>query len=158
MNGKRIEHIMSLDKHAKTKYVGFASPDVTLPEITSIPSIAFLNTGRSNTNGEHWCVICIMQNHVCFFFDSFGKSPETYDLLHTVLRECRHIEFNTKQVQNISQKTCGHHALYFALHFARGILPKDIMNEKYSNDINENDNMVYEYIRHNFGDIIARIE
>ena len=159
MNGTRIHHILTLDPYTKKIFAGFCSPDLPLPVYEGRPALYILNTGLSTSPGEHWCVACFPKNsNVCYFFDPFGHSPNKYMFSASLLEMCNKIVFNKKVVQGELAKTCGHHCLFFALKYARGHEPNTIMAMYKSSDSQrQNDNMVYEYIRHKYGGIIARI-
>jgi hypothetical protein len=157
MNGTRIQHILSLDPYAKKIFAGFSSPDLPLPVFSTRPALYVLNTGLSTSPGEHWCIACFTRDKVCYFFDPYGESPKKYILDPVLLSVSETLVYNTKCVQGNLAKTCGHHCIFFALQYARGYTPDEIMSLYKNNATRYNDNMVYEYIRHKYGNIIARI-
>lgn len=157
MNSKCISHVLKKDPYSKKCFQGFGNPDLPLPEIKSYPAIFILNTAPFFSNGEHWCVVCIEKNGICYFFDPLGKSPSTYGFFDILSSHCDRIFVNSKQVQNETSKTCGHHCIYFAKKYAYGIHPEVIM-DSYSNLQRKNDNMVYDYVRRQCGDLVASIQ
>ena len=148
MNGNRIHHILSLDTYTAPMFKGFSCPDLPLPSINALPAIIVLNSAPSWSAGEHWCLACFDKTNLCHFYDPFGKSPDLYGFTPQLMVKCNEaIRFNRKKVQNIASKTCGHHCMYFALHYARGYSPEEIMKTYHPTDTRKNDNMVFEYLQ-----------
>lgn len=158
MNGVRIHHILSLDPYTAPLFKGFGNPDTPLPNLHPLPSIIILNTAPISSPGEHWCVACFANDGSCNFFDPFGLSPLLYGFGTALLTACKiGIRFSKIPVQGILSKTCAHHCLFFALKYARGYTPDQIMHFYSSNNSVSNDNMVFEYIRRKSGSILATI-
>lgn len=159
MNGNRIHHILTIDPYAKHLFNGFCSPDLPLPPLKKVPAIIVLNTAPSWSSGEHWCIACFNHDKSCIFFDPYGKSPDFYKFTKNLMNICeKEIRFNTLPVQGYLSKTCGHHCLFFALHFARGIKPNEIMSFYDEYNKRKNDNMVFDFIRTHSGNILSKIE
>lgn len=156
MNGTRIMHMLSLDPRTVDIFKGLGCPDLPLPIIDSFPALVILNTAPAVSPGEHWCVVCFQNIKQCYFFDPYGKHPKHYKLDWVIKTQCEHLTWNSKVVQGNLAKTCGHHCIYFCRNYAYGSPPKLIL-KTYSDNLRSNDNMVYDYIRHHYGDIIAAI-
>jgi hypothetical protein len=141
-------------------FAGFSSPDLPIPTLKKLPAIVFLNTALSYTPGEHWCVACFAKDGSCDFFDPYGRSPTVYYLTPGLLDACmKEIRFNKTRVQGDLAKTCGHHGLFFAFKYSRGYSPDTIMNLYHKDQNNRgNDNMVFHFLQHICGSIIATIE
>lgn len=158
MNAVRIDHILKLDKFTASMFYGFSTPDLPIPKFKKLPALIILNTGLSNTDGEHWCVACFPKSKMCYFYDPYGRSPAFYGLDIPLLQACkRYIRYNEKEVQGMLSKTCGHHCLFFALKYGRGIKPNQIMRMYHPVNNRRNDNMVYDYVRRMSSHIIAAI-
>lgn len=155
MNSVRIKYILSNDFYSRKYFQGFGNPDIPISEFKSYPAILILNTAPFLSDGEHWCVLCC-EEEKCFFFDSFGKSPEEYQFLPILYPRFKNIYYNTKQVQCEKSKTCGHHCIYFVKEYSTGKDPESIM-KSYSSFCRKNDNMVFDYVTRQYGDIIGRI-
>lgn len=159
MNGERINHILSLDPYAGPIFKGFCSPDLPFPKVRKGPAIFVLNTAPSWTRGEHWCIACLRSDKSCIFFDPYGKSPDAYQFTDRLLKICeKKIQYNILPVQGNLSKTCGHHCIFFALHFARKVEPETIMTFYDVHNKRKNDNMVFDFIRLHAGNILAAIE
>jgi hypothetical protein len=158
MNGTRMEHIFMLDINVKHLFMGFGNPDTPLfpPPSEDKISVYILNTDPNA--GEHWCIGVFFPHPMrCFFFDSYGRSPEFYHLSSILLPYSKKLDYNTKCVQGPVAKTCGHHCIYFTLLIGSGHSPEDIINS-YSSSTTKNDNMVHNFVTHYFGTIISKIE
>jgi hypothetical protein len=157
MNSKIISHILNHDSYTQKCFQGFGNPDVALPEITSYPAVFVLNTASFFSKGEHWCVVCMEKNGICYFFDPLGKNPSEYGFTSIFHNDCNQIMVNSKQVQNNSSRTCGHHCIYFIKKYSFGLHPEIIL-DSYSDSTRRNDNMVHDYVRRQYGDVIATIQ
>lgn len=156
MNSKRIQHILTLDPYAKLVFSGFGYPDLPLL-IKKFPALLILNTDKSTGPGEHWCVSFFRNNKYCEFFDPYGMSPDVYNFTERIFEHCSTIQYNKKQVQGLNQSTCGHHCIFFTLYRSRGIPCETILSNIYSNNIDSNDKLVYNFMKQ-FGSIMSRIE
>lgn len=147
MNGITISKLLKKDPLTRRIFHGFASPDVPIKNyIKKYPCLVVMNTGISSSPGEHWVVLIIERGGVCYFFDSYGHSPEEYGLMTTSLEHCESIKYNTRQVQQNTSETCGPHCIYFAVQYARGNNPEDIVRRKYTLDLKKNDQMVLRFV------------
>jgi hypothetical protein len=143
-----------MDPRSRTVFQGFGNPDLPLPHVKRYPAVFVLNTAPFLSSGEHWCVVCMMSKGSCYFFDSFGKSPEAYGLGRLLQGRCVKLQYNTRTVQSETAKTCGHHCIYFIKHFCYGMHPELII-DSYSDSTRKNDNLVYDYVRRQCGDSFA---
>lgn len=156
MNGHKIEYVLSLTPGIQDLFCGFISPDIPLPPITSVPAVFVANTAISTSIGEHWCVLCIEGGGKGYFFDSFGSSPYEYGFYDFINHCQKEIKCNNRIIQDYFSGTCGHHCLYFCIKYGNGILTDKIINT-YHNNQKRNDRMVFNFVRDNYGEIIARI-
>lgn len=147
MNGLLISKLLKQDRFTKRLFHGFAAPDVPIETyIKHYPAMVIMNTGLSTSPGEHWVILIIERGGLCYFFDSFARSPEFYQLLNTSLKHCEIIKYNTRQVQQNGSDVCGHHCIFFAMYYARGNSPKFILERKYKSNLAQNDHMVRRYV------------
>jgi hypothetical protein len=155
MNGARISHILLSDPYAGHQFGGFGYPDFPIA-VNKKPALFFLNTDFSFNPGEHWCVVYFVDD-VCEFFDPYGLGPEHYNLDTLIDGHCLTRVNNQKRVQGFDEKTCGHHCLFFSLHRCRGISFHEIMTKHYSSDVDENDKLVFDFMKR-FGRIMSEIQ
>ena len=159
MNDKRIDFMMMSDGFASKIWKGFLAPDVVLEEAAKppFPHLYVVNTAPTITGGEHWCVLLVFKNE-CEFFDSFGRSPASYHLLHAFVEQCKKISFSETQFQSDTALTCGHHCIFYSMMRARGVSRKKIFEMYNKNDFSYNDDMVFNFVLRNFGSFMARIQ
>lgn len=155
MNGTRLNHIFHLEPQTKHMFLGLGNPDI-IPSIYRVPAILILNTAPLYTEGEHWCIVCFDKEQNCYFFDPYGREPAFYNFMPILSRVADNLAYNSKRVQGEQAKTCGHHCVYFGRSFAYGTQVDEII-KTYSDNLRYNDNMVYNYVRHYYGDIISEI-
>jgi len=157
MNGSVINHILSTNTHTNKWYNGFSSPDIPLPNIKKYPSLVILNTDTTDGPGEHWCVLIIYNRNKSEFFDSYGQSPSFYHFDKPIFEQVNNIQFNNVRVQG-SYPTCGHHCLFFSILRAAGHSMKNILLNKYSNHLLNNDQLVYNFIKNSYGNLYAQFD
>ncbi len=156
MNSARIEFILKHDPATRRIFKGFAYPDYS-DSFSKYPALLILNTDSVSGPGEHWCACYFVNKKYAEFFDPYGISPDIYGFTPIIKQHSNKIYFNEKPVQGFLASTCGHHVLFYALHRARNISSKKIINKYYSNDPNKNDNMVFKYLK-KFGSVFSEIE
>lgn len=157
MNSSRIEHVFENDNFARSMWKGFLAPDIVLnghPK-PPFPHLYILNTSPSFTSGEHWCAVFVFQDF-CEFFDSYGNPPEFFGLSGSLFQHCPKVISNPQKVQAFSSLTCGHHCLYYSLMRARGHCLSQILST-YTDNCFLNDDMVFNWVVHNFGREVAEI-
>ena len=158
MNWLRIENIMNSRPETKRILGGVSAPDVPITPSRTYPRVVFLNTALSHEPGEHWCLTCFDDGRVCHFFDSYGRPPRAYNLDQVIIPHTRRILYNSSQVQGESTRTCGHHCLYFASQYARGLHPEEIVRSYAGLNQKRRDQMVVDYLVRRFGRDIGRVE
>jgi hypothetical protein len=159
MDDKRISKMMKSDFFTSKMWKGFLAPDLKLCTrkiLKGLPHLYFVNTAPTSSGGEHWCLLIIHKTY-CEFFDSFGNSPEVYDVLKCFISQCKKIVYNGDQYQSFLAKTCGHHCIFFAILRAHGKSAKAIKKMYKEGDRKFNDDMVYNFVLKRFGKYMAHI-
>ena len=70
-----------------------------------------LNTGKSDTMGEHWLAVKVI-NQKCFYFDSFGL-PIINEEIKNFLREYGKCYHSRVCIQVIESNKCGYFCIMF---------------------------------------------
>lgn len=138
MNTEDIERAL---KPCKPLFLGVFSSD-NLP--TNPRGVLISNTDPSHLPGTHWVVIYVDEDGKRGeYFDSFGMQPTTpfRDYLN---RYCKHWIFNTRQIQSVVSRFCGHYCIYFALLKCKGIDLRKIV-DKFTRDTGFNDYLVHSF-------------
>ena len=124
---KSIAKILSEDPYSKTSFIGVFPRD-QMPAIKSYPVSFVINTDPSYKEGEHWLGFYFDWNRTCYFFDSFGNSPEYFNLCKYTKVFSNTVEYNEDQIQGFFTNTCGHYVVFFILMINRGFSIKKIMS------------------------------
>lgn len=139
MYENNIEDLLSKDKSCKSIFIGCFARD-ELPTIKNYPSCFILNTKPRASNGEHWLAIYINREKVLYFFDSYGFSPQFYDLNSFIDNNSILYEWNTNRIQG-QKPYCGYYCVLFLLYVTRKKL--HLFYNKFKNDFIYNDNFIY---------------
>jgi len=138
MNTIQINKLMENDKYTKKIYLG-TFPIDKLPVKLKYPSGFILNNQKSNEPGEHWIAIYFDKHKKCEFFDSFGNSPNYYNLQNYLKKVSKgHKTFNKKKLQSDYSSFCGYYCILFLLFKARCFSLKKFLSyfkDSHSNDI-----------------------
>jgi hypothetical protein len=159
MNGNRITHALSRDLVTKELFAGIGCPDLPLPQITKTPAVVVLNTDLYRNPGEHWCVMLFENAVDRYFFDSFGHQPSYYGFQdHISLeRPKSKCKYNSKVIQHVLSKTCGHHCIYFIYHLGKGYKPNDIVSLYSNSNLRANDYSAFDFVVNRYGTHIAGV-
>ena len=111
MNTLELEHAINSNKITRKNFLGVLSRD-QLPSFIIFPSHFILNTQNSNQRGEHWLTLFYDVKGHCSFFDSFGNSPQYFNLLDFIKKTSNTYDFNDFKIQNFSTY-CGIYCIFF---------------------------------------------
>ena len=124
MTTNSISNILRDDPFTKTNFIGVFPRD-QLPSIKYYPVSFVINTDPSYKVGEHWLGFIFDRDKTCYFFDSFGNSPEYFNLGKYTKRFANSVEYNDDQIQGFFTNTCGHYVVFFILMINRGFSIKN---------------------------------
>jgi hypothetical protein len=99
-------------------------------------SLSIVNYCQRDYPGLHWLALS-KEGDRLEVFDSYGLHPSVYRLMDK-LPDFSSMAYNTRQLQSVHSKVCGHYCLYYLFYKARGFALGDIM-AKFSNDYANND-------------------
>lgn len=77
-------------------------PGDKLPTINTYPAGLIANTDPQDQPGMHWVAMYFDSPHESEFFDSYGFSPETYNMDAYILREATY--YNDKPLQGLVRR------------------------------------------------------
>ena len=104
-------------------------------------------------SGSHWTFSKIMDKPTAIYWDSFGVYPpeEVKQFLHPLK-----IVYNTRQIQDINSKCCGHYCEALAYFMKYDANPKKSIADNFydfidmfSDDTKKNDKILKEYLEKN---------
>ena len=120
LNSIQLNKILQRDKITKKIFLGVFSRDY-LPKKLKYPCCFIVNTHPSNKPGEHWLAFFYSKSGYCYFFDSYGLSPNYYGLQSYIEKTSKGYSFNSKRLQSFTSNTCGFYAFIFILLKARNL-------------------------------------
>jgi len=115
--------------------------------ITNKKKYSFIsNTHSHDKRGEHWCAWMVDGESITFF-DSFGRHPTdpTFPTYYKDIIMGFKLQYNARQVQDVSSSTCGHYCIQFLYVLSFG-LDLDFMLHDYGIDFKENDIVVLDFV------------
>ena len=72
-----------------------------------------VNTGKSDTIGEHWFALLIPKYGPIEYFDSYGMKPFNREVYEFVKRHRRKLIFNRKRIQSNKSYNCGKFSVFY---------------------------------------------
>jgi len=118
------------------------------------PFAIVINSDTSDSPGAHWLAIFMKQgSEEVEFFDSCAMPVKFYNSFVGSFLSSKGTKtrLNTVRLQSGDSNACGQYCIYFLLHRIVGI-PYDRILQKFSAvDLECNDIIVQEFMRHNFG-------
>lgn len=137
LNSLQLRKILEGQESCRKIFKGVYSID-TLEKIDSAPCCFIVNTHKSNQPGEHWLAIYVDHEKNLEFFDSYGNSPERFDLLDYCFSISNKVSWNTQQVQSYSSTYCGYYAVLYLIYKCNNFSLKDFLrnfsNNPFTND------------------------
>lgn len=147
MNTSQLECVLNCDHYLKylNKAVLAANQLPKLP-LRQFPSAFIVNTDISSAEGEHWVAFYFDEHKNGEFFDSYGQSPQSYNLSFSnfLVQNAQKYCYNDKKLQSNHSDVCGQYCIYFLLFKARGNSMQQIVNSLL---FDYNDQYVYEFIK-----------
>src|SRR6476469_3047014 len=144
MNTRQIE--AALRKRCKHAFMGVYARDripTQLPHRR--PLFMVVNTDPHHRPGEHWIVLYFAADGWGEFFDSYGQRPDQYFSRYLDKFSSKWI-FNSKKLQSILSRFCGHYCIFYALFKCLGYSMKDITNCFLLDDTGLNDALVHKFV------------
>ena len=140
MNTEEIKCVINCDPVMRYKVLGVFARD-QIPALTYFPCALIVNTDTSDLPGKHWIAFYYESKEKSEFFDSYGHSPDYFDLNAQTYNETR--------VQSSISDTCGQFCLYYLLNRCRGVSMTFVVRE-FSANLETNDRFVKEYIGNSY--------
>lgn len=148
MNNFQIDTFLRTNKYTKQYFFGVFACD-TLP--IKIPKVnrhllIICNTDKSSGPGQHWVAIHFSSENVATYFDSFGMYPQNPYILNFMKRNSNKITFNSRMVQSVFSKYCGHFCALFLYFMVKGKSIKNFVNMFKQKNLKDNDKEVQKLI------------
>ena len=151
MDTIQLTIILRKDRYTRGVFQRVYSSDKLHTNISSYPALFIANVDTSDKPGTHWVAFYITKEREGDFFDSYGLTPSNYTGTFTSFlnNNSNGWKFNSKTLQSIDSKVCGHYCLYFALFRSRQVSMSTIVN-RFSGNKSRNDFLVQQFIENVF--------
>ncbi len=145
METKQI-HVVSSKTIGET-FLG-VFPSDRLPAKAKRQCSLIVNTNPSTKPGAHWVAIYVDSIGTLEYFDSYGLQP-TVTSISTYISKYKKWRYNSKRIQSPLSSVCGHYCIYFLIMRSYNETMAEIL-KKFSENQDENDEMVTKWINDNF--------
>ena len=136
----QIHRILSQDRYTAPVFRGVFPSD----KIPALKNGAYvINTSPSHEATGHWVAIWKTSNNA-EYFDSYGRQP-----IPSIKRKLKAYTHNTVALQSPLSAVCGQYCIYYLLHRSRGTSLYSMLKQ-FTWDVDENDQMVFEFVEDNF--------
>ena len=151
MNTAQIAYALERDAKTSKKFCGVFPSDKLPQTIDKYPCGLVANTDPSTKSGKHWVSIYLSSPRKGSWFDSYGKSPESYGAAFTGFLEKHYDDwdFNNRKLQSDCSDVCGQYCIFFLSHKARGYSMNKIV-QLFGNDTVLNDSKVLWFVKTHF--------
>ena len=131
MNSKDLDLILNEDTIVSRYFHGVFAYNELPQKVNSYPACYIVNTGKSDTKGEHWVAVYFENKGFADYFDSYGIPP--FGLIYDFVRtNASTVHYNKIWLQSPRSSVCGLYCVYF-LHFrARGLPMRVITSQHFA--------------------------
>ena len=151
MDTIQLTIILRKDRYTRGVFQGVYSSDKLPTSVPSYPALFIANVDTSDKPGTHWVAFYFTEEREGEFFDSYGLPPSNYTGTFSSFlnNNSNGWKFNSKTLQSIDLKECGHYCRYFALFRSRQVNMSTIVN-RFSSNKSRNDFLVQRFIEKRF--------
>lgn len=150
MNTSQLICVLNCDSFLKYIEKGVLAAD-QLPKasLQQFPSAFIVNTDISSMGGKHWVAFYFDEYKNGEFFDSYGKSPQSYNqgFLNFLTQNAHKYQYNDRKLQNDRSTVCGEYSAYYLMFKARGYTMREIVD---SLSFDHSDQYVYALLQNVF--------
>lgn len=103
-----------------------------------------VNLSVKSSPGSHWIGIYIQNidgKQLGYYMDSYSFRPRSAYLTEFLRKNCRHIAYSNKQLQQLNTNVCGMYAAYFLIHMINNY-PFAAFLSKFSRNLLINDHFI----------------
>lgn len=157
MNTLEIKRYLHRYNTKNTKIIVCAIDELPRMRLNNNFNYGFvINLSKREHMGSHWVALYIKRSKKRgerrgYFLCSYGFLPKSWYLTDFIKRICRHVTYNTTQLQQLQSSVCGKYAACFIIHMIKGYPFKDFI-DKFSKNLLINDHFiekVYQYYHRN---------
>lgn len=113
-------------------------------------NMIIFNTGRANTEGEHFVAVTVTRRKV-YYFDSFGEQPNNIFIKDFLTKVCqdKFFDYNRVSLQHDLSNFCGFYCLAYLLSVKKKMSVKRFRNLFSTQNKKSNDPKVIQFIVRN---------
>ena len=151
MDTVQLTLVLRKDRYTRGVFQGVYPSDKLPTNVSSYPALFIANVDTSDKAGTHWVAFYFTKEREGEFFDSYELPPSNYSRTFSLFlnNNSNGWKFNSKTLQSIDSKVCGHCCLYFALFCSRQVSMSTIVN-RFSGNKSRNDFLVQRFIEKRF--------
>ncbi len=150
MNSAQLTKCINADRTVLAIQCAGVYPVNLLPPVDGLPFSLIANLDPDTQPGSHWVCIYIGMEGRTEFFDSYGRSPETKEIVQYLKKYgSEKIICCPKRLQGSLSSPCGQYCVYYLYHRLRGDNMNTIVN-KFGADLEDNDSFVTNWVNNRF--------
>lgn len=111
-----------------------------------------INLSKADDVGSHWVSLYVDKALKASYMDSYGFKPRSWYLTKFIKENCKHVNYSTRQLQQLTSKVCGMYAACFIIHMVKGGTLRSFI-DKFSKNLLLNDIFIIKnynyYLRNN---------
>ena len=150
MNTEELHHALHQLPIMAYMLGGVLASDQLPVEVADKPKFYVVNTDPSHLPGEHWTAFYFPKDKPAEYFDSLGKKPSHGFQAFLERNSDIGYLYGKKRLQGYKSNTCGHFCLFYATYRCELELDINTVMEKFSDNLQENDGMVRQFVHGNF--------
>ena len=120
MDTVQVKNFLNRDKYTKKILTDVIPIDLLKIENVNGPRAFIINTGKSDTPGEHWFALFIPKYGPIEYFDSYGFKPLNKEIYDFVKINKRHLVYNRYKIQGNKSINCGEFSIFYLYLRSRG--------------------------------------
>jgi hypothetical protein len=113
MNTTQVAEFLKKDKYTKKIFKGVLPIDHLPLKYIRRPSCFIVNTGRSDTEGEHWVALYLPVKGPIEYFDSYGYLPINKEIYTFFKLNQKKFIYNRFNIQSDKSTNCGKYAIFY---------------------------------------------
>ena len=108
-----IGKILTTDKKTSKLFLGAFAKNEN-PTKFKLPACFIANTHSRNKPRQHWKAFYYDSKGMCYFFDSYGRSPNYYNFKHYIENTAKKCYYSNNRIQGYSY-LCGLYCVFYIL-------------------------------------------
>ena len=141
MNTVQVKKFLENDKYTKKIFNDVIPIDFLKIEFVNGPKAFIINTGESDTPGQHWFALFIPKLGPIEYFDSYGNKPINKEIYEFVKINKRPLFYNRYKIQGNNSLNYGKFSIFYLYLRSRGIPLRKVI-QFFNKNKNINDQII----------------